>query len=101
MTGAVRCSTARNGDDHGGRWRDPNGDELETTALGVDNVLYSLIQFGSLSLIRGAAAFDSAGVEGVYRCRIRDETNTFRNLYAGIYRTSSLENSSESLSMCC
>ena len=101
MTGAVLCSTARDGSDHGGRWRDPNGNELETTALGEDNVLYSLIQFGFLSLIRGTAVFDGAGVEGVYRCRIRDQTNTFRNLYAGIYRTSSLENSSNPMSMCC
>ena len=61
----------------------------------VDDALYSLVHVGAVSIIRGsAAAFDSVGVEGVYRCRIRDETNTFQNLYAGIYRTSSFKNSS-------
>ena len=98
---AVLCQTARFGNDHGGTWYDPTGEELPNGASG--NVLFTSTGFNLEQLRRGSVEFDSAGVEGVYRCRIRDENGIFQNLYAGIYRTSSYQNSSEPLNTapCC
>ena len=101
LSQAVLCETARVGNDHRGTWYDPTGEEVPDVASG--NVLFSSTSFGAQQLRRGSVEFDSAGVEGVYRCRIRDENGIFQNLYAGIYRTSSYQNSSEPLNTapCC
>ena len=98
---AILCETARDENDHGGTWYDPTGEELPDGASG--NVLFNSTNFGGVSFRRGSVEFDSAGVEGVYRCRIRDENGIFQTLYAGIYRTNSYQNSSEPLNTapCC
>ena len=98
---AVLCETARDGTDHGGTWYNPTGEEVPDGASG--NVLFTFTSFGTQPLSRGSVEFDSAGVEGVYRCRIRDENGIFQTLYAGIYRTSSYQISSEPLNTapCC
>ena len=88
----LSCVSALNENDIG-EWFYPDGEEV-TRSPG--SVFSSLSRPRHVVLLRGEADFTS-DAEGVYTCRILDESRMQRTLYVGIYQTSTYENSSEQM----
>ncbi len=87
------CFTARDTFHHQGKWIYPNGD-LIYRRNGEAGVLYTADLNSNIELLDGnGPSFDSQELEGVYKCRIRDENNQFQNMYAGLYKTDNYNNS--------
>lgn len=78
-----------------GQWMFPNGIRVERETGDQQQLLYAHNQIGRVTLqIRDNRKFPS-DLEGVYSCLIPDETGTERTLYAGLYSTTSYNNSGE------
>ena len=88
----LSCVSALNVNDIG-EWFYPDGEEV---TLSPGSVFSSLSRVRHVVLLRGEADFTS-DAEGVYTCRIPDESGVQRTLYVGIYQTSTYESSSEQL----
>jgi len=76
-----------------GEWFYPNG-ELITRSNSSSSVFTILSRVRHVVLVRSDVEFTS-DAEGVYTCRIPDESNVQQTLYVGIYQTSTYGNSSE------
>jgi len=74
-----------------GEWFYPSGERVTRSS---PSVFTFLSRVRHVVLVRGDIEFTS-DAEGVYTCRIPDESNVQQTLYVGIYQTSTYENSSE------
>ena len=72
-----------------GRWYFPNGTQI-SPLLGA--VMFIAHRISRVELLINQNSQFTSEHEGVYTCRIPDETNTIQTLYAGIYTMSSYQN---------
>ena len=79
-----------NSDIAAGRWFFPNGTQIPAV---TGEVLFFASRIGRVELFINENSQFTSELEGVYTCRIPDETNTIQTLYAGIYTRSSYQNS--------
>ena len=81
LTSRTQCCSTEVGEEHG-RWTLPDGSNSDDTRTN----LYFVRGYSSLLLNRRSSA---VGPTGVYMCEIPDAMNVPRNLYIGIYDSSS------------
>ena len=81
LTNRTRCCSTESGGERG-QWTLPDGSDSDDARTD----LYFVRGNSSLLLNRRSSA---VGPTGVYRCEIPDATNVPRNLYIGIYDSSS------------
>ena len=97
-TYGLACYSADTQSNEIGEWRFPNGSRVGgENSNDQEQVVFGHQQIGRVTLqIRDGRQFTSS-LEGVYTCRIPDETGTMRTLYAGVYTAASYTNSGTQL----
>ena len=73
-----------------GQWFFPNGEVVPDNAFGA--VFFTQQRISRVTLFEGGGDF-TEDTEGVYTCRIPDDTGVEQILFAGIYQTETYENS--------
>ena len=73
-----------------GQWFFPNGEVVPDNVFGA--VFFTQQRISRVTLFEGGGDF-TEDTEGVYTCRIPDDTGVEQILFAGIYQTETYENS--------
>ena len=82
---ALLCNTNRgqgSGRDSGGDWFAPDGTAVGNTA---NNRVPGFIRNRGPMVVRLIRTPSETPNEGIYRCDVRDNTNTAQNVYVGLY----------------
>lgn len=93
-TYGLACYSANTQSNTIGEWRFPDGSLVGgENSNDQDQVLFRHQQIGRVTLQIREGRQLTPSLEGVYTCRIPDETGTERTLYAGVYTAANYVNS--------